>query len=204
MSTEIWFALLGTALLISLSPGASAATAMGAGLTYGARGACWSTLGLVSGYGVQILVVSLGLGSLIATSPELFGIIKWIGVVYLIWLGIRIWRQRTAEGVESLAFASRRNRFLQALLVNITNPKGLVFLLALIPQFIDPTQPQLPQLTIISATLMTAEACVMTGYSGLASSLRQQFAHPMAMLWQQRVAGSALIAAGLVLSVATL
>lgn len=204
MSTEIWFALLGTALLISLSPGASAATAMGAGLTYGARGACWSTLGLVSGYGIQILVVSLGLGSLIATSPELFGIIKWIGVVYLIWLGIRFWRQRTAEGVESLAFAPRRSRFLQALLVNITNPKGLVFLLALIPQFIDPDQPQLPQLTIISATLMTAEACIMTGYSGLASSLRQQFAHPMAMLWQQRVAGSALIAAGLVLSVATL
>lgn len=204
MSTEIWIALLGTALLISLSPGASAATAMGAGLTYGVRGACWSTLGLVSGYGVQIMVVSLGLGSLITTSPELFSILKWIGVVYLIWLGIRFWRQRASGEVESLAFAPRHSRFLQALLVNITNPKGLVFLLALIPQFIDPARPQLPQLITISATLMAAEACIMTGYSGLASGLRQQFAHPMAMIWQQRLAGSALIAAGLALSVATL
>lgn len=204
MTTEIWIALLGTALLISLSPGASAATSMGAGLTYGARGACWSTLGLVSGYGIQILVVALGLSSLITSSPELFAIIKWIGVVYLVWLGLRFWRQRASGEVESLAFAPRHTRFLQALLVNITNPKGLVFLLALIPQFMDPGKPQLPQLVVIGATLLAAEAFVMTGYSGLAATLRHRFADPVAMLWQQRLAGSALIAAAMVLSAATL
>ena len=204
MTTEIWIALLGTALLISLSPGASAATSMGAGLTYGARGACWSTLGLVSGYGIQILVVALGLSSLITSSPELFAIIKWIGVVYLVWLGLRFWRQRASGEVESLAFAPRHTRFLQALLVNITNPKGLVFLLALIPQFMDPSKPQLPQLVVIGATLLAAEAFVMTGYSGLAATLRHRFADPVAMLWQQRLAGSALIAAAMVLSAATL
>ncbi|MBP0048401.1 LysE family transporter [Marinobacterium sp. AK62] len=204
MTTEIWIALLGTALLISLSPGASAATSMGAGLTYGARGACWSTLGLVSGYGIQILVVALGLSSLITSSPELFAIIKWIGVVYLVWLGLRFWRQRASGEVESLAFAPRHTRFLQALLVNITNPKGLVFLLALIPQFMDPSKPQLPQLVVIGATLLAAEAFVMTGYSGLAATLRHRFADPVAMLWQQRLAGTALIAAAMVLSAATL
>lgn len=204
MSIEIWIALLGTALLISLSPGASAATAMGAGLTYGTREACWSTLGLVCGYGIQILVVSLGLGGLIATSPKLFALIKWIGVAYLVWLGIRFWCQRHTGEVESLAYAPRYSRFLQGLLVNLTNPKGLLFLLALIPQFLDPNTPQLPQLIIISTTLMGAEACIMTGYSGLAARLRQRLSHPLAVLWQQRLAGSALITAGLVLSVATL
>lgn len=203
MSTDIWFVLLGTALLISLSPGASAATAMGAGLTYGVRGAGWCTLGLVSGYAVQILVVSIGLGGLMQTSPQLFELLRWIGVGYLIWLGVQFWRQRRSADIESQAFAPRRVRFLQAMLVNITNPKGLVFLLALIPQFLDPLQPQLPQLAIIGATLLTAEACIMTGYSGLASGLRRRFADPAALIWQQRLVGSALIAAAMALSVAT-
>ncbi|GAA0790959.1 LysE family transporter [Marinobacterium sediminicola] len=200
MSLEIWVALLGTAILISLSPGASAATAMGAGLTYGIRGAGWSTLGLVCGYGVQILVVCLGLGSLLATAPEWFEVLRWIGVGYLTWLGIQFWRQRKSADIESQTFAPRHTRFFQALLVNITNPKGLVFLLALIPQFIDPVHPQLPQLLIISATLMLSEAFIMTGYSGLASGLRQRFADPVALMWQQRLTGCALIAAALALS----
>lgn len=204
MSLEIWVALLGTAILISLSPGASAATAMGAGLTYGIRGAGWSTLGLVCGYGIQIVVVCLGLGSLMTNAPQWFEVLRWIGVLYLTWLGIQFWRQRKSADIESQGFAPRRNRFLQALMVNITNPKGLVFLLALIPQFLDPLYPQLPQLLIISATLMTSEACIMTGYSGLASSLRQRFADPAALIWQQRLTGCALIAAALALSVTTL
>ncbi|MBA4501394.1 LysE family transporter [Marinobacterium marinum] len=204
MNVEIWLALLGTAILISLSPGASAATAMGAGLTYGIRGAGWNTLGLVCGYGVQILVVCFSLGKLLATAPEWFTILKWVGVAYLTWLGLQFWRRCKSADIESHAFAPPHKRFLQALMVNMTNPKGLMFLLALIPQFIDPIHPQWLQLLIISATLMASEACIMTGYSGLASGLRRRFADPAALMWQQRLTGSALIAAALVLSATTL
>jgi len=204
MMLEVWVALLGTAILISLSPGAGAATAMSAGLTYGLRGAGWTTCGLMAGYATQILVVSIGLGGLIATSPELFLAIKWIGVAYLIWLGIQFWRQRQSADIESHVAAPGPTRFWQATLINITNPKGMVFLVALIPQFIDPVLPQQPQLLLISATLLIIDLCVMTGYSGLAATLRHRFADPVAMLWQQRLAGTALIAAGMALSVATL
>lgn len=204
MSFEIWIALLGTAVLISLSPGAGAATAMSAGLTYGVRGASWTTLGLMTGYAVQIIVVSIGLGSLIATSPELFQLIKWVGVAYLAWLGIQFWRQRQSADIESQISAPGPTRFWQATLVNITNPKGVVFLVALIPQFLDPAYPQQLQLLLISATLLIIDMCVMTGYSGLAASLRHRFADPVAMLWQQRLTGSALIAAAMALSVAAL
>ncbi|SIQ41384.1 LysE family transporter [Marinobacterium stanieri] len=204
MLLEVWIALLGTAVLISLSPGAGAATAMSAGLTYGIRGASWTTLGLMAGYGIQIIVVSIGLGSLIATSPELFQVIKWVGVGYLLWLGIQFWRQRHNADIESHVSAPGPTRFWQATLINITNPKGLVFLVALIPQFIDPELPQQPQLLLISATLLIIDLSVMTGYSGLAATLRHRFADPAAMQVQQRVAGTALIAAALVLSVATL
>ncbi len=204
MSFEIWITLLGTAVLISLSPGAGAATAMSAGLTYGVRGSVWTTLGLMTGYAIQIMVVSIGLGSLIATSPELFQLIKWVGVAYLIWLGIQFWRQRQSADIESQIAAPGVTRYWQATLVNITNPKGVVFLVALIPQFIDPTYPQQTQLLLISATLLGIDMCVMTGYSGLAASLRRRFADPVAMLWQQRLTGSALIVAAMALSVAAL
>lgn len=204
MLLEVWIALLGTAVLISLSPGAGAATAMSAGLTYGIQGASWTTLGLMAGYGIQIIVVSIGLGSLIATSPELFQVIKWVGVGYLLWLGIQFWRQRHNADIESHVSAPGPTRFWQATLINITNPKGLVFLVALIPQFIDPELPQQPQLLLISATLLIIDLSVMTGYSGLAATLRHRFVDPAAMQVQQRVAGTALIAAALVLSVATL
>lgn len=204
MSLEIWLALLSMAILISLSPGAGAATAMSAGLTYGVRGAGWTTLGLMTGYGVQILLVSIGLGSLIATSAELFQLIKWIGVAYLVWLGIRFWRQRQSADIESHVSAPGPTRFWQAALINITNPKGIVFLVALIPQFIDLTHPQHNQLLLISITLLLIDLCVMTGYSGLAARLRHRFADPISMLWQQRLTGTALIAAGLALSVSTL
>lgn len=204
MSLEIWLTLLSMAVLISLSPGAGAATAMSAGLTYGVRGAGWTTLGLMTGYAVQILIVSIGLGSLIATSPELFQPIKWIGVAYLVWLGTRFWRQRQSADIESQVSAPGPTRFLQATLVNITNPKGIVFLVALIPQFIDLAHPQQRQLLLISATLLVIDISVMTGYSGLAASLRHRFADPVAMRWQQRLTGSALIAAAMALSVAAL
>ncbi len=204
MLLEVWIALLGTALLISLSPGAGAATAMSAGLTYGVRGAGWTTLGLMAGYGVQMLIVSVGLGSLIATSPELFQVIKWIGVGYLLWLGVQFWRQRRSADIESHIAAPGPTRLWQAILVNITNPKGMVFLVALMPQFIDPELPQLPQLLLISATLLVIDWGIMTGYSSLAATLRHRFADPVAMIWPQRVAGSALIMAAMALSVATL
>ncbi len=204
MLLEVWIALLGTALLISLSPGAGAATAMSAGLTYGVRGAGWTTLGLMAGYGVQMLIVSVGLGSLIATSPELFQVIKWIGVGYLLWLGVQFWRQRRSADIESHIAAPGPTRLWQATLVNITNPKGMVFLVALMPQFIDPELPQLPQLLLISATLLVIDWGIMTGYSSLAATLRHRFADPVAMIWPQRVAGSALIMAAMALSVATL
>lgn len=204
MTLEIWLALLGTAILISLSPGAGAATAMSAGLTYGIRGAGWTTLGLMTGYAIQIVIVSVGLGGLIATSPELFVLIKWVGVAYLVWLGTQFWRQRQSADIESQTVAPGPKRFGQATLVNITNPKGVVFLVALIPQFINPMLPQQPQLLVISATLLLTDVCIMTGYSGLAATLRHRFADPVAMLWQQRLTGSALIAAAMALSFAAL
>lgn len=204
MSLEIWLALFSAAILISLSPGAGAATAMSYGLNHGVRGAAPAVAGLIAGYGTQLLVVAVGLGGVVAASPSLFMAIKWIGAGYLIWLGITLWRSHTGLKLGLSNSTDKRQRFISAYLVNITNPKGIIFLIALVPQFMDPNLPRLPQLLVIAITLLIVDWSVMTGYSGLASRLRYLMQSPKAVRWQNRLSGTALILAGLVLSTATL
>ncbi|MBV1786925.1 LysE family transporter [Marinobacterium sp. D7] len=204
MSLELWLALFSAAILISLSPGAGAATAMSYGLNHGVRGAAPAVAGLIAGYGTQLLVVAVGLGGVVTASPSLFMAIKWIGAGYLIWLGITLWRSHTGLKLGLSSSTGKRQRFISAYLVNITNPKGIIFLIALVPQFMDPTLPRLPQLLVIAITLLIVDWSVMTGYSGLASRLRYLMQSPKAVRWQNRLSGTALILAGLVLSTATL
>ena len=204
MSFELWLALLSAAIMISLSPGAGFATAVSFGLSNGLRGAAPAVFGLICGYGTQMLVVSLGLGALIATSPILFTVIKYIGAAYLIWLGFQIIRSQAELELHNAEPLKKRERFIRAYLVNITNPKGMVFLLALVPQFLNPNEPQAVQLWIIGLTLVLVDWIVMTGYSGIAARLRKFVQDPKGRAWLNRASGSALILAGLVLSTATL
>ncbi len=204
MPIDAWLALLSASVLISLSPGAGAATAMTFGLNHGVRGAAPAVAGLIAGFGTQLLIVAVGLGGLVATSPTLFQAIKWVGAGYLIWLGIQLWRARSHLSLDRDTRGNGRQHFISAYLVNITNPKGMVFLVALMPQFMDPSLPRTPQLLVIAATLLIVDWSVMTGYSSLASRLSRWMQNPTALRWQNRVSGSALILAGLVLSTATL
>lgn len=201
MTVESWLTLLLAALVISLSPGAGAITAMSYGLTHGVRNAFTAVLGLQLGFLAQTVVVGIGMGSLVAASVTLFAIVKWTGVAYLIYLGIQKWREggRLKLGKVSVAFSHRR-AFFESVLVNLTNPKALVFLVALMPQFIDPSQPQFPQIALIGITLIVVDTIVMTGYSTLAARLRPLLRNERAIRLQNRITGSVLIGAGLFLS----
>ncbi len=203
MALDTWITLLVAAVLISLSPGAGAVTAMGYGLSHGVRRALAAVLGLQLGFLAQILIVGIGLGGLIATSVTLYTVIKWIGVGYLIWLGVQKWREggRVELGAVQISFSPGR-ALAQSALVNLTNPKSLVFLVALMPQFVDPAGPRALQIAIVGATLLTVDVIVMTGYSGLAARLRALLRNERAVRIQNRVTGSALIGAGLLLSTA--
>lgn len=204
MALELWLALLGAAIMISLSPGAGFATAVSFGLSNGVRGAAPAVFGLICGYGTQMLIVSLGLGALIATSPIVFNVIKYLGAAYLIWLGVQVIRSHAELELHNVEPLRKRERFIRAFLVNISNPKGMVFLLALVPQFLNPTEPQAPQLWMIGLTLVLVDWIVMTGYSGIAARLRTFVQNPKGRAWLNRASGGALILAGLVLSTATL
>ncbi|MBT9526334.1 MAG: LysE family transporter, partial [Rhizobacter sp.] len=133
MELTTWFAFFAASWAISISPGAGAVAAMSSGLNHGFARGYFMTLGLVLGIWTQILVVGLGLGALIATSSLGFAIVKWLGVAYLVWLGIKQWRApavpMVAEAGEAV-LASRRSLVLRGWMVNAVNPKGTVFLLA--------------------------------------------------------------------------
>ena len=207
MDLSTWLAFFAAAWAISLSPGAGAVAAMSAGLNHGfARGYVMS-LGLSVGIWTQILVVGVGLGALIATSSLAFAVVKWAGVAYLVWLGIRQWRapvvplaspDRAERGDDSAA--SPRALFVRGWIVNALNPKGTIFLLAVMPQFLDLGRPLLPQYLVITATLTFTDLVVMAGYTALAARVLRTLKAPSHIKAMNRAFGALFVAAGTLLA----
>jgi homoserine/homoserine lactone efflux protein len=200
MELSTWLAFFAAAWAISLSPGAGAVAAMSAGLQHGfLRGYCLS-FGLVLGILTQVLVVSLGLGALIATSTLAFSVIKWVGVAYLVWLGVQQWRapaRPLAAATEGTPLVvTRRALLMRGWMVNAVNPKGTVFLLAVVPQFLALSQPLAPQYATIGATLAFTDLVVMAGYTALASRLLRLLRSPRQLKAMNRTFGSLFVAAG--------
>ncbi|MDQ6621710.1 MAG: homoserine/homoserine lactone efflux protein [Pseudomonadota bacterium] len=200
MSLDTWLAFFVASWLISLSPGSGAISCMAAGMRYGYRRALWNIAGLQLGILLILTIVAAGLGALLSTSVLAFVVVKWLGVAYLVWLGVEQWRASGAPIVPSAADvvlqATPRQLLLRGFLVNATNPKGIVFMLAVLPQFIDADRPQLPQYAICGATLFFTDLVVMNGYTGLAARLLRTLNDPAHVKWLNRGFGGLFIAAG--------
>jgi homoserine/homoserine lactone efflux protein len=196
MDPQIWFAFLIASILISISPGSGAINTMSNGMRYGVRRTMPAILGLQLGYGAQILIVGVGLGALIASSDTAFSIIKWLGVGYLAWLGYRKWVQHPLQlNVANPVNESGNSRFWQAALVNLTNPKATVFLMALFPQFLDLQAPRAAQFSVMGSTLILVDILVMIGYATLASGLARWMKSERHQQMQNRLFGSLFIVA---------
>ena len=203
MELSVWLAFFAASWAISISPGAGAVAAMSAGLNHGFARGYFMTFGLVLGILTQVLVVAVGLGALIATSSFAFSVIKWLGVAYLVWLGIQQWRSPAAPITAEAGSAvevSRRELVLRGWAVNAVNPKGTVFLLAVVPQFLDLAAPLAPQYLVIGATLAFTDLVVMAGYTALASRVLRLLRSPRQVRALNRVFGSLFVAAGALLA----
>lgn len=204
MQLSTWLAFFAAAWAISLSPGAGAVAAMSSGLSHGFARGYATTLGLVLGIWTQILVVSVGLGALIATSSLAFAVVKWAGVAYLVWLGVQQWRAPAtpivAQSEAPRGPVRRRDLVLRGWMVNSLNPKGTVFLLAVVPQFLAPAAPLAPQYLVIAATLGFTDLVVMAGYTALASRLLRLLRQPAQIRALNRTFGSLFVAAGALLA----
>jgi len=200
MSLSLWLGFLVAAILIAVSPGPGAAASMSAGLRYG----YWATLRLIAGLQsallIQIAIVAAGLGALLETSALAVDIVKLCGAAYLIWLGVQKWRARPAAIDEAAPRLTQRGLFIEGLLVNLTNPKAIVFIAALTPQFVDPARPQALQFLIIGLTMCSVDTLVMSCYALLATRLARWLHAPRAWRAQNRLFGGIFVGAGVLLA----
>ncbi|MBM7063248.1 homoserine/homoserine lactone efflux protein [Pseudomonas sp. UL073] len=180
MALHTWLAFFVACWVISLSPGAGAIASMSCGLQYGFWRGYWNALGLQIGLAVQIAIVAAGVGALLATSAMAFSLIKWFGVAYLVFLAIQQWRAIPGEMHADAPRPVGRPLTLVArgFLVNVSNPKAIVFMLAVLPQFIDPAAPLLAQYLILGVTMICVDLIVMAGYTGLASRVLRALRSP--------------------------
>ena len=213
MDLSTWLTFLVATTALSLWPGPSALAAMGAGVRHGFRLGQGITYGLVLGAWTQMAIIGFGLGALMAAGQGVFAAVQWLGAAYLVWVGVQHWRAPLAgagdpdaadetpgAGPGSPAAVSRRSLLLRGWTVNTVNPKGTVFLLALLPQFVVPDRPLLPQYLLIGSTFGVVEFCVMSGYVALASRLLGRMRSAAQQRWLNRSFGSLFIAAGLALA----
>lgn len=195
MDQGVWLAFFAASWAISLSPGAGAVAAMSAGMQHGFARGYFLTFGLILGLWSQLALVSAGVGALIVASANAFAVVKWLGVAYLLWLGWRQWRA-PAVGVQAGPGAMDTSRWAilaRGWALNSVNPKGTLFMLAVMPQFLDPARPLLPQYLLIAATLAFTDLVVNAGYTAFAARALAALRTPRQVRWVNRVFGSLYI-----------
>ncbi|MBF0815358.1 LysE family transporter [Microbacterium paludicola] len=205
MTLSLWLALVGAGALISLTPGAGAVNTMSNAIASGWRRSLWGILGQQVALVVHIVIVAAGVGVLVASSPILFEVIRYAGAAYLIYLGVRQFLARpqdaTEDGSAILVRESAWSMFRRGLLVNLTNPKAIVFFLAFVPQFIRPDQPLIPQYTVLSATVVAIDIAVMWFVFAIAArGLARLTRTPSGQKILGRIFGSLFVGVGVLLA----
>lgn len=204
MSFSLWISFVVVSILFSLSPGAGAVASMSTSMKYGAKKALCMIFGLELALLVHLICVAAGLGALLASSVWLFEALKYTGASYLIWLGLKKWRERPALIHESdlIQNTSTFSLFKTGMMVNLSNPKSIIFLAAFLPQFVDSSAPAFMQYVILGTTILFVDALVMMAYMCMAETARQFFSTPKRVCMQNRIFGFLFVGAGLALATA--
>lgn len=207
MIFSTWLAFFFAACIIAISPGSGAVLSMSHGLSFGVKKTTSTILGLQAGLLLVLIIAGAGVGSLLLASEIAFNVVKVIGAAYLIYLGISQWRAKAGPQVVSAntdqpevgtrqIIPGWRKRFIIGFLTNTTNPKGIIFMVAVLPQFITRDAPLLPQLLILGATMCMIDLIVMHSYAFAAASMQSWFRDAKAMTLQNRFFGGVLMAVG--------
>lgn len=204
MSWSVWLALVAAGVLISLTPGAGAINTMANSLTWGWTRSFWGIAGQQVALVIHIAIVAAGVGVLVARSPALFTTIRLAGAAYLVYLGIRQWRAQPSTTVAKVDLIPETGWSMarRGLLVNLTNPKAIVFFLAFTPQFIRPGEPLTPQYLILTATIVVIDVIVMSFFfAAAAKGLRRMTRSERGQRALGRLFGGLFVAVGLLLAI---
>lgn len=199
MDLSLWFAFVAASTALLLIPGPTVLLVLAYAVGQGRRIAVPTALGVAAGDFIAMSLSLAGLGALVLTSATLFVALKWAGAIYLIWLGLRmiLGAKRSALSVDAAeGVIGPRAAFGNAAAVTALNPKSIVFFIAFVPQFLDPTAPLLGQAAILIATFVGLAAINTLAYAFLADRLRATIRRPAIIVWLTRAGGGALVAMG--------
>jgi len=202
MSVKILLLYFLTWSLVALTPGPAVICSMTQATRYGFRSSLIGISGIQAGNFLFFVCIALGIGTLLATATTAFTVLRVLGAIYLLYLGVRIiastiWRRTSAPAAVTMMSGSGRNLFLQGLLIQVTNPKALLFVSALLPQFIDPHRSAPWQLAILVLTTIAVDFAVLASYAFLAQRGIDSFRGSRFSRWLERVFGATLVFFGI-------
>ncbi|UES39428.1 LysE family translocator [Roseibium aggregatum] len=196
MTLELFFAYVIATLIVLAIPGPTIMLVVSYALTQGRKSAVASVFGVGLGDATAAAASLMGLGAILATSATAFTVLKWVGAIYLVWLGLKMWRSRpTALGPHQVADVPPSKIFWHAYVVTALNPKGIVFFMAFLPHFIAPHAPVVPQLALLGTTFVALGVLNAAVYAYAAAALGQKLRSPSLLRLVNKVGGAFLISA---------
>lgn len=202
MDLTIWISFVGTVLIIGITPGPSVLLAAANSMNHGTKKATGTILGDLSANTLQIILSSIGLASIVISSGEIFGLIKWAGVGYLMYMGVMKFISSPQVGQFNKKDKEKSffKLYSEGFLMSASNPKPIVFFAALFPLFIDPNLAFVPQVVILGTTYLAIDGICLFFYVHFASKLKAYLENQQKVHLQNRIIGALLILSGLMLS----
>ena len=201
MTVETYLAYVAACAILSIVPGPNVTIIVANSLRGGIRAGLASVAGTQVGVFIVLMILALGLQVLVENAGVIFDWLRLFGAAYLAWLGIKLLLADGALGSTTGGTASMRACFWQGCIVFLSNPKGLLFFGAFIPQFIDPAGDAFAQAVFLGITFMVVTTTLDSGYA-LAAGKAGQFLSRSRVKLVERVSGCCMIAGGLWLALA--
>lgn len=210
MNYDSWLLFASIAFMATITPGPAILLVTTHSVTFGTRYSVVTMLGNISGLFVMSLLSVMGLSAIILHSAPVFFAVKMVGAAYLVFLGVKLWRNgfgleriRNQEQSEVSARPKLSKLYVNGLFVALSNPKAIAFTTALFPQFIHPDQPMVMQFTILIVTFMFLSFACLWAYAYMAAETKSRSSHIKLPGVMSKVFGGAFIGSGVFLATAT-
>ncbi|MBW8192243.1 LysE family translocator [Neiella marina] len=200
MDTAALALFIPTFFFVSITPGMCMTLALTLGMTIGVKRTGWMMIGELMGVALVSTSAVVGVAAVVLKYPQAFIVMKTCGALYLAWVGVQMWRSRgklaIPEQLDVPPQISRKSLLSQGFLTAVANPKGWAFDIALLPPFVNESQPLAPQLLVLVSLILVFELVCMLLYASGGKTLRHLLLRPTNVRLMNRIAGSLMIGVG--------
>jgi homoserine/homoserine lactone efflux protein len=197
MDFNIWLIFCATEFLLCISPGPAVYYVLSQGISSGYKASLAANTGVIVGSGIYFGISATGVATLLSTSYLFFSIVKWIAAAYLIWLGLNLLvEKQKSNSLQETPYSNLRKAFKGGLLIELSNPKSLIFFVAILPQFIDETYSFTTQILILGATSIFIEWFSLMLYGRISKVVNDRINNSAMIQTINKVSGGVLISIG--------